>query len=146
MKKIITVAAMFFIFISANAQFATYSYMSFDKDDQLNFYDLELHSMRGIEFWATLTVKGDTENYTISCDVETVGDIYIIRYKHPDEETKGTYWQDEYMGMVWENEDQPILFTIEQKVGEVITEFKHFKCKNAEMPKGETPLGFIVVD
>ncbi len=144
MKKIITVIAMFFILISANAQFATYTYMSFDKNDNLNFYTLELNSMRGIEFWATLTASGDTENYTIACDVENVGDLYIIKYKGWVEENEGTYWQEEYMEMVWENEDQPVLFTIEQKVGEVATVFKHFKAKDAEMPEEETLDGFTV--
>jgi len=142
MKKIITLLVISFILTSAQAQFATYTYMCFDKNDKVNFYKLELNSMRGEVFWATLIASGDTENYTLSCDVEYVEGLYIVKYKGWDESNKGSYWQDELMDMIWENEDQPVLFTVEIKEGEIATVFKRFKVQNAEMPIGETLDGF----
>ncbi len=143
MKISILLTTLFLSFFIAKAQFATYQYINTDDEFNTNTYTLELNSMRGINFWATLTAKGDTDNYTIQCDVVNNGSKYIIKYKVPTEDSKGYYWQNDYMNEYWEHEKQPVLFIIEQGVGKVHTTFKEFKIKNTKLEKTKTLKGFI---
>ncbi len=147
MKKLFVLSVMCFMLMSANAQFMTYSYLNLDRDTNINIYTLELFAANGgTVFWATLSTSGGTEEYKMECDVEKEGDQYIVKYARWVDTNTGSYWQSEYMDMVWENEEQPVLFIVEAGVFETKTYFKHFKAKNSEMPTEAVLDGFTVVD
>lgn len=140
MKKLFFITVLSIFSYASFSQFATYSFFTIDDDLNMNTYTLSLNSMDGITFWADFVAEGDLENYKLECDVEeTEPSVYVIKFKSAPE---GDYWQTGYMLEYWQYEDQPVLFIVEQGVGEVFTTFKEFKIENEELPEGRTLMGF----
>lgn len=140
MKKIFLIAVLSVISFAGFSQFAIYSFFIIDEDLNMNTYTLSLNSMDGITFWADLVAEGDLENYKLECDVvETSTSVYEIKFASAPE---GDYWQTDYMLEYWNYEGQPVLFIVEQGVGEVFTTFKEFKIENYALPESRTLAGF----
>lgn len=145
MKKILVFAIMMAAAPALMAQFATYNYTSISDDMEVNNYKLTIQSWDAIEFWAELTAEGDTDNYKLKCGV-TEGDNgeYIIEYQSVIE---GDYWQALYMTEYMTHEEEyPVLFIVDQGVGEVTTTFKEFKIEGIELPEEPTKFGFEIIN
>ena len=147
MKKIILSICLLCFGFFANAQmpYETFRFISIDDNMLVNSYLLNIYaSADGISYWADLEAEGDTENYKIECEVELGGEGYEIKFKHGPV-ISGVFPWEEYMSMYWENESQPVFFTIENFGGKINTVFKQFRVKDKTFKQTKTEDAFELV-